>query len=68
MSQIEELLRMIKKYRDAGVTRVSVMYTWLAGGSGLCRSARALASNTLVSHIRLGFLQSVLRKVKPCCE
>jgi hypothetical protein len=43
MSQIEELLRMIKKYRDAGVTRVSVMYTWLAGGSGLCRSARALA-------------------------
>jgi hypothetical protein len=29
MSQIEELLVMIKKHRDAGVTRVSVMYTWL---------------------------------------
>jgi hypothetical protein len=29
MSQIEELLETIKKHRDAGVTRVSVMYTWL---------------------------------------
>jgi hypothetical protein len=29
MSQIEDMLRMIKKHRDAGVTRVSVMYTWL---------------------------------------
>jgi hypothetical protein len=29
MSQIEDLLRMIKEHRDAGVTGVSVMYTWL---------------------------------------
>jgi hypothetical protein len=29
MSQIEELLGMIKKHRDAGVTGVSMMYTWL---------------------------------------
>jgi hypothetical protein len=29
MSQIKELLGMIKKHGDARVTRVSVMYTWL---------------------------------------
>jgi hypothetical protein len=29
MTQIEELLGMIKKHTDAGVTRVSLMYTWL---------------------------------------
>ncbi|RLN16654.1 hypothetical protein C2845_PM02G16120 [Panicum miliaceum] len=29
MSQFEELLGMIKKHRDARVTGVSVMYTWL---------------------------------------
>ncbi|RLM94102.1 hypothetical protein C2845_PM08G15110 [Panicum miliaceum] len=29
MRQIEELFEMIKKHRDAGVTGVSVMYTWL---------------------------------------
>jgi hypothetical protein len=29
MSQIEELLGMVKKHRDAGFTGVSVMYTWL---------------------------------------
>jgi hypothetical protein len=28
MSQIEELLGMIKKHRDAGVTGVSMMFTW----------------------------------------
>jgi hypothetical protein len=29
MSQIEELLGMIKKHIGAGVTGVSMMYTWL---------------------------------------
>jgi hypothetical protein len=29
MSQIEELLEMIKKHRDSRVIGVSVMYTWL---------------------------------------
>jgi hypothetical protein len=29
MSQIQDVLEMIKKHRDARVTRVSVMYTWL---------------------------------------
>jgi hypothetical protein len=32
MSQIEELLRMINKHRDARVTGVSVMYMWPGRG------------------------------------
>jgi hypothetical protein len=28
MSQIEDLLGMIMKHRDAGVTRASLMYSW----------------------------------------
>jgi hypothetical protein len=65
MSQIKELLGMIKKHRDAEVTGVSVMYTWLGRQIQPCRSARALVSNTLASQTCLGFLRSVLRKVKP---
>jgi hypothetical protein len=29
MSQIEDLLGMIKKHRDAGVIGASVMYSWV---------------------------------------
>jgi hypothetical protein len=29
MSQIEDMLSMVKKHRDVEVTRVSVMYSWV---------------------------------------
>ncbi|RLM64990.1 hypothetical protein C2845_PM16G04080 [Panicum miliaceum] len=48
MSQIEELLVMIKKHRDARVTGVSVMYTWLG------RRIQPLQKRTCFGFVYLG--------------
>jgi hypothetical protein len=50
MSKIEELLGMIKKHRDVGVTGLSVMYTWLG------RRIQPLQKRTRFSFEYLGVL------------
>jgi hypothetical protein len=68
MSLIEELLGKIKEHRDAGVTSSSVMYTWLGSGSSRCKNATDFALSTLATQTHLDFLQTLLIKVKLCCE
>jgi hypothetical protein len=69
MSQIEDLLSMIKKHKDEGVTGASVMYSWVGRRiQPLQKHGRFGFEYFVISEIHLGFLQSALRKMKPCCE
>jgi hypothetical protein len=68
ISQIEDLLGMIKKPRDAGVTRASVMYSWVG------RRIQPLQKRARFGFEYFGlsypsqFSAERIEKNEPCCE